>query len=213
MTRPSFLFARPNARSKCSIASFAACTLFALLAMLAAGSAAAQPELEKLPGFVDADSLGIRHSDEQLKLEVNLVGAPIRFMAELLRGEDPELADALSRLESVRFRLYELEETDRAGAREQARGIARTLERRGWQQIVRLQDEGQQAALLLKFADDDIVGLVGAFVSSDGNFGYINIAGEIDPAQLGRIGRQLDIDLLEDAHQELERSEQGGDDS
>lgn len=178
-------------------------TLLLLAAVAVAGTAARGQDLERrlqaLPGFVDAGRLGLERGQQELTVEVNLHGPLIRFVAEAARGSEPELADALAKIESFRFRLFRLPPREVAEVRRRVDRAAATLAGGGWQGVVRIREGDNTSHLFLKMDGERIVGLTVLFVDDEDQLGFINLAGEIDPAQIGRIGRRFDIDLLEEA--------------
>lgn len=178
----------------------AAAVLLLLLAALCAGEARAEDPLEalaELPGFVSARELGIAEPREQLAVEVNLVGPILAFLAEAGRAADPEMADALSRLKSVRAEIYRLRPKDVPEAKGTADRAARRLEREGWLRVVTLKEGEAQTYLYTKSVGSELAGLVALFVSEERQLGFINIAGRIDPAQIGRIARKLNLQGLD----------------
>ena len=185
-----------------------AALLLALASPLAlAAEAQAQPgsNLAALPGYVDPGRLDLYDREENVKIEVNFQGPLIQFVAEAARGTEPELADALSRIQSVVFRLYEVKPEEAASVRSRSARAASTLEGRGWQRVVKLRDEGTEAYVFVRTEGNRMVGLTALFFDDQDQFGFINIAGEIDPAQIGRIGRRFDIEMLEETQAELEK--------
>lgn len=188
----------------------------ALLLAFAAGSgraeaaeprAGAEATFTALPGYIDPAELAIYGDEDNLEVEVNLIGPLIRFVAEALRGTDGggELADALSRIESIRFQLFDLPSQEVDAVRKRTRSTATALERKGWQRAVRVSEDDLESYFFLKMSGQNMIGLVVLFLEQgEEKFGFINIAGDIDPAQIGRIGRQYKIDVLEDFQGELE---------
>jgi Domain of unknown function (DUF4252) len=163
-----------------------------------------EKEIRALPGFVDSGQLGVDLDPDKLTVEVTLQGPLIQFVAEAARGSEPELADALAKVRSFRFRLYRLDPGEVAAARRRAQQAASALLARGWQQVVRIREADNDSFLHLKMDGKRIVGLAVVFVDADHQLGFINLAGEIDPAQIGRIGRRFDIQMLEDAQREIQ---------
>lgn len=191
---------------------------FAIALILAAVSTVAlaaqgqelEQHLQSLPGYVDARRLGLDRGEEELAVEVNLHGPMIRFFAETTRGADPELADALAKIESFRFRLFRLPPGEVEEVRRRVERAAASLAAKGWERVVRIREQDNQGHLFLQMRGERIVGLTVLFVDEESQLGFVNLAGEIDPAQVGRIGRRYDIDLLEEAQGEIERSQKEG---
>ncbi|MEX0601036.1 MAG: DUF4252 domain-containing protein, partial [Rhodothermales bacterium] len=75
---------------------------------------------------------------------------------------------------------------------------AKELEAQGWETVVRVREEDQRVNVYMKVRDDVIAGLVVMVLEPDDEEGavFVNIVGDINPEQIGRIGRALDIDPL-----------------
>jgi hypothetical protein len=208
-TQPPLAPRRPRHRlTRTLLAALLALGLSTVLSAAPALAAAAKPSTPATqhPGYLDFGELGFDANAENLRVEVSLQDAVLAFVTETLRPTDAELAEALSKIRSIRFQLYRLTPQQAAAAGERSRSLADRLERRGWQRVVRIQEDGTQSYLHLKMEGNRILGLTVMFLNhgeeGDG-FGFINIAGEIDPAQLGRIGQRFDIEVLEEAQRKL----------
>jgi hypothetical protein len=210
--------ARRRARATSRCRWWRATVLLLLLLALAPAAAfsaetsTAAPDVAALPGYVDPDRLDLYDREENVKIEVNFQGPLIQFVAEAARGTEPELAEALAGIRSVVFRLYQVGPKEAETARRSSATAAAALARQGWQQVVKLRDEGTEAYVFLKTDANRMVGLTSLFFDDEDQFGFINVAGEIDPAQLGRIGRRFDIEMLEEAQEELSKRKATGED-
>lgn len=185
---------------------------WALLAAVAlpagAQSSPTSAALAAEPGFVDPAKLDIYDREEDLTIEVNLQGPLVQFVAEAAKAAEPELSDALGKIKSVVFQLYKPKAADLAEVRSRVARNAELLEGRGWQRVVWVREGNAVHHIYLKNAGSRIVGLTALFVDSEGQFGFINIAGEVDPAQIGRIGQRFNIDALARAQGQIEAAPQ-----
>lgn len=166
---------------------------------LLAGTAGAQA-LERDPGFVDLVTIE-SWFDSEPNVVVNIKGALLNLVAEASRYEDPELADLLRKLKAIQVRGFTMRRTDFGAVEERTADLARHLEASGWDTVVRVRevDNGERVDVFVRVANDAIAGMMVMVVDSyeDETF-FVNIVGEIDPAQIGRIGRTFDIDPLRD---------------
>jgi hypothetical protein len=122
-----------------------------------------------------------------------------RLGSWLLR-DDPDFAKLMAGLKAIRVQVYPLK--DKAGAEPLRAKIDHTvhwMESHGWHSTVRVHDKGQETYIYLKEADGRMVGLAILSVEPGQEAALINIVGTLDPAQLGRIGRGLDIPQLQKA--------------
>ena len=72
------------------------------------------------------------------------------------------------------------------------------LKSQGWETVVRVREDGEDVNIQLKTRDNAIAGLVVLVTESGGESVFINIVGNISPKEIGRLGRALNIDPLED---------------
>ncbi len=161
------------------------------------------------PGFVDVTKLDIYDREEDLTVEVNIQGPLVQFVAEAAKAADPELSSALAKIKSVVFQLYKPKATDLAEIRKRVAKNASLLESRGWQRVVWLRDGDTIHYIYLKSAGNRIQGLTALFVDADHQFGFINIAGEVDPAQIGSIGQRFNIQGLAAAQGQIDANAGG----
>lgn len=190
--------------------------LLLCLVLLSAGAASAGAQapapsaaLSSEPGFVDPAKLDIYNREEDLTVEVNLQGPLVQFVAEAAKAADPELSSALAKIKSVVFQLYKPKAVDLAEIRSRVARNASLLEGRGWQRVVWMREGNTVHHIYLKSAGNRIVGLTALFVDKDSQFGFINIAGEVDPAQIGRIGQRFNIQGLAVAEGQIDSAAGG----
>jgi hypothetical protein len=167
-----------------------------ILAVPAAGAQKAREEIEHLPGYVDFTGLRF-FEEEDLAIEVNLHGSLLGILSQSLREEDREFSELLAKLRSVRVNVFKLDADEASAVRDETRNITRALVKEGWQAVVRIRGEEESIQILLREVEGRIAGLVAMFVDDAESVGFINIVGEVDPGQVARLGRALDIDVLE----------------
>jgi hypothetical protein len=162
------------------------------------GRVQAQDKLEDDPGYVDLR--GVEDwFDTGARLEVNVKGALLNLVAEASRYEDPELAELLLKLKAIQVRGYPLERVQLEAVEQHAERMAERLEGGGWDTVVRVRDYDERVDMYVKVVEGAIAGMVVMVVSpAEEESVFVNIVGEIDPEQIGRIGRKFDIGHLDD---------------
>lgn len=168
----------------------------ALAALIALGPVAAQPSpppVAELPGFVDFARFGELDPGD-LTIEINLSGALLSMLATALEEEDDEFARLVRTLRLVKVNVFETAGTEESRTRAAA-AIGR-LRAEGWEAVVSIRDE-EDLDILVRTDGERIQGLLATF-GGERSFGLVNIVGELDPAQIGRLARQLGIEPLED---------------
>lgn len=176
-----------------SLAGRAWSALVVLIAVLAGPSVLWSQEVETLPGFVDFESFGDFDLDD-LTVEINLGNGLLKMLSGAVAEEDGEFGELLQGLRLIKVNIFEA-----SGAKHAAnslRGALRELRRDGWETVVSIRDE-ENLHILLRTEGDSILGVLAAF-SDDESFGLVNIVGNFDPEQIGRLARQLDIEPLEE---------------
>jgi hypothetical protein len=161
---------------------------------------------KKMPGYVNFRSLGALDEREST-VEVILQGALLDIAREALRSEEPELAAILDKIELVRVNVFPLDEEQSKSVSEKTRELASQLEKKGWEVTVRVKEKDEDVYVYTKPGKkNDIEGVVVMVVErrggrlsewSENEFTFVNIVGNIDPADIGRLGRHMSIDGLD----------------
>lgn len=167
-------------------------SLLLLLLAVAAPAALAQPDLERDPGYIDVDAL-TRGITEEPTVEVDVRGALLRLVVASARTDDPELASMLSRLRAIQVRVYKLNSRDRSTVAGRTSEFSRRLRTQGWEPFVRVRDDDSRVDMLVRTAGERITGLVALVVGDDDEAVFLNIVGEVNPEQVGRIGRRFNV--------------------
>ena len=137
---------------------------------------------------------------DQPQVQIELPEAMIIFISTAA-GNDPEVADAFAGIKNIRVLVYE-ELEDPAAVLEFVEDSSGKLEAAGWQRLVYVHDEGEKVRIYAKLEGSNMVGMtvmiVGDEESDDPSDGpgeavFINIAGDIDPAKLGRIANEVGV--------------------
>lgn len=176
-------------------------SLLALTAVLAASApdtSYAQDNLRADPGYLDLTTVE-QWFDAEPWLEVNIKGALLNLIVGAAEAEeDPELTNILSKLKAIEVRGYPLTSQNFDDIDRQTRQLAGRLESQGWETVVRLRDDDERVNVFLKSNGNSIAGLVVMVLdpSDDDGAMFVNIVGDIDPREVGRIGQRFDIDPL-----------------
>jgi hypothetical protein len=170
----------------------------ALLLLALARPAQAQEDLTGTPGYIDFSEFE-SWFDEEASVEVNLQGRLLGLIAEASRADDPELADLLLKLKALQVRGFPLTAAQIRTMERRAADIGDDLEADGWTTVVRLRDYDRYVDMYARESETAIEGLLMMVVDAQKHETvFINIVGDIDPAELGRIGRKFDIGPLDD---------------
>jgi hypothetical protein len=168
-----------------------------VLALLPAPLAAqAQKPLAEAPGLLPLDELNLFPQDK-LSTEVSIEGALLKLVAEATKREDPAFSALLSGLRSIKVQVFPLAGTDPDAIKAKISRAVRWLENSGWKATVKVRDEGEENYIYLKEQDGQVVGLTVLSFKPGDEAAVINIAGRLDPAQIGRLAQGLGLPQLE----------------
>lgn len=169
------------------------CSLVAASLALACQVHAKEPSA----GQVDFASF-LPNPDGQL-VEVKVESGLLKFAAKVAAAREPEAAEIIRNIESVRVNVVELSEANVADATAKIEGVRTQLEAAGWAPTVKVRDpkKGEDVAVYIKSgAEDTIEGIVVTVLEQGKQAVFVNVVGNIRPEQLGEIGKRFDIPVL-----------------
>jgi Domain of unknown function (DUF4252) len=160
--------------------------------LLATGAANAQ-------GYFDFDSVPGLGAQPTVQIDLNT--QMLNFVKAIAAESDPEAASVLSGIEGVRVRVYgELEDRDQV--LDFIDDTSGRLERDGWTRAVYVQGDEERVRVYIRFEDTRMAGMTVMVATTDSDDGavFINVVGQIDPAELGKLARGIGVGgVLDDA--------------
>jgi len=140
-------------------------------------------------------------------VEVNLSQSMLKFAAKLTARQEPETAELIRGLKSIRVNVVGMDDTNRAGTIEQIESVRRKLEAQGWTKMVsvREKDGGDNVNVhVMQRGEDSIDGLVVTVIDHKGEAVFVNIVGNINADQIAKIADKFDIEPLKKMHLKLD---------
>lgn len=169
-----------------------------VLSLLVATPVVAQEDaLKSLPGYVDFGELQGVYGEP--KVMINLGGSILKFVGGMSK-DNPEAVSLLEKLKGVRINVYSIDGNPDA-ALQKVSQVKSMLTGSQWEPIVQVNDEGEQAQIFIKMTGDTMEGLT-VMAVDDEEAVFINIIGQLDPAQLSQVMDNFDIDI--DEHLEIQ---------
>ena len=160
---------------------------------------------ETEPGYIDNGQL--MPSAKGQFVEVNLSTTMLKFAARLVAREEPETAELIRGLKSIRVNVVGLDDSNRAGTIEQIESVRRKLETQGWTKMVTVRDQngGDNVDIHVKQRGEEAIdGLVVTVIGKKGEAVFVNIVGNINADQLAKIADKFDIEPLRKMHLKLD---------
>ena len=161
------------------------CTLLALPVM------AQEDELKDLPGYIDFGDLSAAYGDP--KISINIGGTMLQFVGLMSGESNPETAAMFSKLKGVRVFGYATD-ADPGVARKKFGEVKGSLKSRGWEPVVQINEDNEQVLIYMKMNETVMDGLT-VMTVDDEEVMFINIIGQIDPRQLGKVMDGFDVDI------------------
>jgi hypothetical protein len=170
--------------------------LAAALALLATPGAAW--DTSKIEGHVDSGCLvGIADlHPETTIVEVTLPGSLLEGIGLGLK-ENPDLQELVFGLEWVSAVILETEDKEIATkARACMKETEERLNRKGWERLARIREEGSTVNVLILNGNETVRGVV-VLMSEEGEFVMTNLAGLINLERLSQLSEEMDIPGLD----------------
>ncbi len=153
-------------------------------------------DTKEAPGYVDFENFDF-FKDIEKKVEVSIKGSLLRFVSKAAEKEDPELSRLLENLKLIKVDVFPMDEISFDEVESVINRISKELESKNWERMVRVKEAKQRVEIYNQFIDDILSGLVVMAISDDEAV-FVNIIGNIDPAQLGKLGDKFGIPKLGD---------------
>jgi hypothetical protein len=137
-------------------------------------------------------------------VEVNLSGDTIAMALQVAGKGQPDLAEALSGLHSIRVNVVGLDDQNREEVTARMKSVRSELDAGGWQPIVKVQEKKDDVGIYLKTRGKDVVeGVVVTVLDGRKEAVFINVAGDIKMDKLAALGDKLNIGALKKAAEAL----------
>jgi len=151
---------------------------------------------EAAPGYIDFDNLSFFKGKEK-KVEVSIKSPLLKFVSTAASKENPELSELLQNLQLIKVNVFEIDATEFDEVKSIIQSTSKELESKNWENIVRVKEKEEQVEIFTNFSDDQLSGFV-IMVVNNKEAVFVNIIGNIDPEQLGKLGGKFDIPKLSD---------------
>ena len=169
--------------------------------VLLAGSALALSSFalaaESNPGAIDIGQL--LPSAQGQFVEINLSSGLIKFAAKIASRQDPEAAELIAGLKSIRVNVVGMDDSNRSDTIAKIEAVRRKLEAQGWSKMVTVREKGEGDNVdvhVKQRGDEDIDGLVVTVIDHKGEAVFVNIVGNINADQISKIAAKYNIDAL-----------------
>ena len=130
-------------------------------------------------------------------VEVNINSNLIAMVTNFAKKAEPEVAEILQGLKSIRVNVLGLNDENRVEIQEKITSIRSQLEKGGWDRVVTVMDKADDVGVYIKTKGADVVeGLVVTVLSGKSEAVFVNIVGDIRPDRLATVGERFNIEPL-----------------
>ncbi|NQV70268.1 MAG: DUF4252 domain-containing protein [Pseudohongiella sp.] len=159
---------------------------------------AAGNDVQDHPGFVDFSDLALIANTEPT-VEISLKAPLLNMITNLIRNEDDEAADFISKLLRVTVNVFESSALDIGEVAGSMEAIADDLDYQGWERVVRVREDDDHVDVYFRLSDDaEIIHGIAIMIAAPGETVLVNIVGDISMDDISALGRRFDIDELVD---------------
>jgi len=127
------------------------------------------------------------------KIIINLGGTMLNFVGMMSSQESPETSELISKLKGIRVMIYETDENAGA-AKSQFVEVKGKLKSSGWEPIVQVNEDDEQVMIYMKMDGENMEGLT-VMVVDEEEAVFVNVIGQLNPAELGKVMETLDVDM------------------
>jgi hypothetical protein len=163
-------------------------------ALLALPAVAQEDALKAFPGYVDFGELNSIFGEPTVQISIgeSLLGLVSTLSAE----EDPEAAELFRKLNGVRVNVFET--TGMAvGAIDLVKDISAKLSTQGWESVVTVNSADEQVRVFMKLNGETVDGIT-VMAVEDTEAVFVNVIGNINPAELERVMDNFDVNIGHD---------------
>lgn len=150
------------------------------------------------PGYVDFSALTSIANIEP-NVEVSLKAPLLNMLTNLIRSEDEEAANFISKLLQVTVNVFESNAIDVDEIADSMNVIADDLDQQGWERVVRIREDPEHVDIYFRLSDDaDVIYGIAIMVAEPGDTVLVNIVGDISTDDISALGQRFNIDELVD---------------
>lgn len=169
-----------------------------MIIMLIPVASAADRSVENHPGFVDFSVLNAIANVEPT-VEISLKAPLLNMVTNLIRSEDEQAAEFISKLMRVTVNVFESDNINVDEISASMNQISVDLDAEGWDRVVRVREDESHVDVYFRMSEDaDLIHGIAIMVAEPSDTVLVNIVGDISTDDISALGRRFEIDELVD---------------
>ncbi len=130
-------------------------------------------------------------------VEVNLRDNLLGMAARLAAKDQPEVAELLGGIRSVRVHVIGLDDSNRSANTDHVHALRKSLDAAGWERVVSVSEADQEVAVHVRTQGSEVVqGIVVTVLESKHQAVVVHVSGDIRPEKLATLGERFGIEPL-----------------
>ena len=160
-------------------------------------SVLAQENYEKYPGYVDLSDIN-EFKDSEKSVEVFITKPLLSLVAAATSSEDdPSFSNLLKNLALIRVETFNVEARKAEKVKKIIQKVSEKLTKEKWSRIVRVKEKNERVEIFIKPDGKKIAGLLIMALEPDKEAVFVNIVGNIDMEQLGKLSSKFNIPMMD----------------
>ena len=162
-------------------------------------------DYSKFPGYVDFGSLTKYMSGDNVT-EINLDANLLKMLSKMGGEDNSDFQNVIGGLKLIKVNSFELNAANEKEIKDKISSIDQSLTSKNWQRIIKVKEHGEYTNVYVLPSTDyeNFLGLCVTSIDPDGKKGnktpeatFVNIVGNINMSQLGKLGSKFNIPALE----------------
>ena len=179
------------------------CLIAIFTALLAFPAWAQEDALVDLPGYVDFGQLHELYGEPTVEIAVGR--SLLNLVASFSASEEPETAELFKRLLGVRVQVFENPGVG-LDTVNHVKDISSRLSSAGWESVVTVNSADEQVRIFMKINGEQVEGIT-VMAVEEGEAAFINVIGNLNPAELERVMDNFEIKLGDDEDEDADDEE------
>ena len=122
----------------------------------------------------------------------------LNFVGMMSASDSPETSEMISKLKGIRVQIYGTEQiadgADLDVAMNQFSQVKSDLKSDGWEPIVSINEDDERVLVYMKSVKGNMEGMT-VMVVDEEEAVFVNIIGQLNPAELGKVMDSFDVDV------------------
>lgn len=150
------------------------------------------------PGYVEFGNLSQFDSGDRV-VEVMIDEKYLKMVSKFTGDDEPELSTLISGLKLIKVNTFGITEENRKGLKSKMDDVAKKLQNSNWDMLVKVRDKKENVNVFVHSPDGEVInGLVVLAFQDDDEAVFVNIVGNIDMNEIGKLTKKFDIPGLDE---------------